>query len=204
MEVTQEKIEKVAQYANVDAGLAKQALEESGGHQLEAVLLLERQGWTRKPSGAAWSTGWETGAQAEEEETCAETTSGRGKTGKQAARELVDVIANLVRNFTHITIDIWRGNDLLAGIPLIICILLFLVAPYVMIPLAVIGVFFLRCRYHISGWDFGEDAINRTMDEVSDTVEEMVIPIRKRVKKELKKWKTELERQKRRDGERKS
>lgn len=200
MEVTQEKIEKVARYANVNAGLAKQALEESNGHQLEAVLLLEQKGWTHKPAGATWSTTWETGAQAGEEESFAEPAKVGGKTGKQVARELVDVIANLVRNFTRITIDIWRGNDLLAGIPLIICILLFLIAPYVMIPLAIIGILFLHCRYHVSGWDFGEAAINRTMDEVTDTVEELVTPIRKQVKRELKNLKAEL---KRRDAERK-
>ena len=203
MEVTQEKIQKLAQYANVSAAQAKQALEESNGHQLEAVLLLEQKGWTRKPAGAVWSTTWEAGTRSVEEESFAGTAPSGGKTGKQAAREVVDVIARLARNFIRITIDIWRGNDLLAGIPLIICILLFLAAPYVMIPLAVIGVLFLHCRYHVSGWDFGETAINRTIDEVSDTVEEMVTPIRKRVKKELKKMKAELEQQKRQDAERK-
>ena len=38
MEVTQEKIEKVAQFANVSAAQAQQALEQCGGHQLEAAM----------------------------------------------------------------------------------------------------------------------------------------------------------------------
>ena len=65
--------------------------------------------------------------------------------------------------------DIWRGDDLLVGIPLIVCVLLFIVAPYVMIPLAILGLI-VRCRYHFSGWEWNTDTINRAMDQVTETV----------------------------------
>ena len=72
------------------------------------------------------------------------------------------------------------------------------IAPYVMIPLAIIGPMFLNCRYHISGWGSGEETVNRAMDEVTDTVNKLATPIRKRVKQEIKVMKGELH-QKRRD-----
>ena len=198
MEVTQEKIERVAQYARVDAGLAKQALEESEGHQLEAVLLLERKGWTRKPKGGVWATDWETNAEAREQEYEDGPASNGSKEGRQSAREVVDIIAELMRDCVHITIDIWRRDDLLAGIPLIICILLFLAAPYVMIPLALVGVLFLNCRYHVSGWAVGEKTVNRAMDEVTDTVQDVMNPLRKRVKQRLRILKGDINLYKRR------
>ena len=190
MELTQEKIEKVAQYANVSEAQAKQALEQCGGHQLEAVLLLEQEGRTRRPKSGVWSTSWDPNADMEREAAnfYEANTSSRGADRKQVAREIVDAVANLVRNFTRITIDIWRGKDLLAGIPLIICILLFLVAPFVMIPLAIVGLLFLNCRYHISGWSFGEEKVNRAMDEVTDTVQDAMKPVHKHIEREINRY----------------
>ena len=65
--------------------------------------------------------------------------------------------------------DIWRGEDLLAGVPLVVCVLLFVVAFRLMLALALVGLV-LRCRYHISGWEGNTADINRTMDRVSETV----------------------------------
>ena len=76
---------------------------------------------------------------------------------------------NFLRNCTKITVDIWRGEDLLAGVPLVVCVLLFVVAFRPMLVLAIVGLV-LRCRYHISGWEGNAADINRTMDQVTDTV----------------------------------
>lgn len=181
MELTLEQVEKVSRYTGVTFEQAKAALERTGGSPLDAVILLEKEGKAAPTQGAMWSTRW--GAPRPEAESQPEVRSkklaipvgrrqraGSGHrvkvvTGKQVA----DAVKSLLRNCTTITIDVWRGDDLLVGIPLIISVLLFLVAPYVMIPLT-IGGLMLRCRYHISGWNFGEEQINRTMDQVSSTV----------------------------------
>ena len=94
------------------------------------------------------------------------------------AQEVKDAIRSLLRNCTHITIDVWRGDDLLVGIPLIICVLLFCIAYYIMVPLTIVGLI-LRCRYHIGGWEeAGAETINRTMDQVTDTVADWTDQIR--------------------------
>ena len=64
------------------------------------------------------------------------------------------------------------------GIPLIICVLLFCIAYYIMVPLTIVGLI-LRCRYHIGGWEeAGAETINRTMDQVTDTVADWTDQIR--------------------------
>ena len=100
------------------------------------------------------------------------------------AQQVKDAIRSLLRNCTRITIDVWRGDDLLVGIPLIICVLLFLIAYYIMIPLAIVGLA-LRCRYHIGGWEeAGAEAINRTMDQVTDTVADWTDQLRSELRSE--------------------
>lgn len=210
MEFAVEKVEKICRHTGVSSEQARQALEETGGNQLDAVILLEERGWTQRPRGGTWSTRWESPADAEaaeRQEQERRRAAGRQSAGKRrgyTAQEVGDAIKSLFQNCTKITIDIWRGDELLAGIPLIICILLFLVVPHIMIPLALIGLIVMGCRYHISGWAFGEETVNRTMDEVSKAVNGWMAPIRKRVKREVKRFVAEMyvrEHQKQKENE---
>lgn len=167
-----ERIEKICAHTGVTAELAQQALEESNGCMLEAVLLLEQKGCAKHTDGGRWSTTWNPPPEQEEgaAETAKERGMRRGVNWRRTGQDFAGALKSLLRNCTEITIDVWRRDELLVGIPLIICVLLFLVAPYAMIPLTIVGLA-LRCRYHISGWDFGgEETINRTMDQVTDTV----------------------------------
>lgn len=171
MEITQERVEKVRKYANVSCEEAKAALEQTGGDPLDAVIFLERQGRVEAPAGGSWSTRF--GAPQAE----VPAVSGRGvpavhprpRHRKYTSQEVGDAVKNFLRNCTKISVDIWRGDDLLVGVPLIVCVLLFIVAYQIMIPLTILGLI-LRCRYHISGWEGSTDGINRTMDQVTETV----------------------------------
>lgn len=181
MNITTEQMEKVCRFASVTPEEARAALEQTDGSPLDAVLLLERQGKCRPTRGGSWTT--RAGPSPEEPATSPPALKKRGslparKERREGSRrritleDVLEALKSLVRNCTRITIDVWRKDDLLVGIPLIICVLLFIVAYYVMIPLTVVGLV-LGCRYHISGWDFGEKAINRTMDQVADVVNDL-------------------------------
>lgn len=171
MELTHERVERVRQYANVSFEEAKAALEQTGGEALDAVILLERQGRVQAPAGGAWST--RLGAPPEEAPAAGlrGVPAVRPRPGrrKYTSQEVGDAVKSFLRNCTKISVDIWRGDDLLVGVPLIVCVLLFIVAYQIMIPLTILGLV-LRCRYHISGWEGGTDGINRTMDQVTETV----------------------------------
>lgn len=184
MDLTKEQIEKVAQFSGVTWDEARVALEQTGGSPLDAVILLERRGRSAQVPGGAYST--RVGFQRSEGAPlaggaplpgsaaaagAADLPLSRRKAAhrKYTAREVGDAVKNFLRNCTKITVDIWRGEDLLAGVPLVVCVLLFVVAFKLMLALALVGLA-LRCRYHISGWEGNTADINRTMDRVTETV----------------------------------
>ena len=169
MDLTKEQIEKVAQFSGVTWDEARAALEQAGGSPLDAVILLERHGRSQGVPGGAYST--RTGAPEPDAPPAGAADLPRKKAAhrKYTAREVGDAVKNFLRNCTKITVDIWRGEDLLAGVPLVVCVLLFVVAFKLMLALALVGLV-LRCRYHISGWEGNTADINRTMDRVTETV----------------------------------
>ena len=172
MDFSKEQIEKVASFSGVTREEAWVALEQAGGDPLDAVLLLEQRGRSASVPGGAYST--RSGVQPEPSAPpagAADLPLPRKKAArrKYTAREVGDAVKSFLRNCTKITVDIWRGEDLLAGVPLVVCVLLFVVAFKLMLVLALVGLV-LRCRYHISGWEGNTADINRTMDRVSETV----------------------------------
>ena len=176
MELTKEQIEKVARFSGVTWDEARVALEQAGGSPLDAVLLLEQRGRSAQVPGGAYST--RAGVQPEGGVPLAGSARPAGAADlphrkaahrKYTAREVGDAVKGFLRNCTKITVDIWRGEDLLAGVPLVVCVLLFVVAFKLMLALALVGLV-LRCRYHISGWEGNTADINRTMDRVTETV----------------------------------
>lgn len=182
MDLTKEQIEKVARFSGVTWDEARAALEQAGGSPLDAVILLEQHGRSKGGPGGVYST--RAGFQRSEGAPLAgdaqrlEGAPLAGAAGlprrkaarrKYTAREVGDAVKGFLRNCTKITVDIWRGEDLLAGVPLVVCVLLFVVAFKLMLVLALVGLA-LRCRYHISGWEGDTADINRTMDRVSETV----------------------------------
>lgn len=180
MDLTKEQIEKVARFSGVTWDEARAALEQAGGSPLDAVILLEQHGRSAPVPGGAYSTraGFQQSEGAPLAGEAPRTSVGaadlplsRRKAAhrKYTAREVGDAVKSFLRNCTKITVDIWRGEDLLAGVPLVVCVLLFVVAFKLMLALALVGLA-LRCRYHISGWEGNTADINRTMDRVSETV----------------------------------
>lgn len=172
MDLTKEQIEKVAGFSGVTWDEARVALEQTGGSPLDAVLLLEQRGRSGAVPGGAYSTCC--GASPEAGAAPAGAAGlplprRKAARRKYTAREVGDAVKSFLRNSTKITVDIWRGEDLLAGIPLVVCVLLFVVAFRLMLVLALVGLA-LRCRYHISGWEGNTAQINRTMDQVTETV----------------------------------
>ena len=172
MDFTKEQIEKVAAFSGVTREEAWVALEQAGGSPLDAVILLEQRGRSAAVPSGAYST--RSGVQQERDAPPAGAADlpapcKKAARRKYTAREVGDAVKSFLRNCTKITVDIWRGEDLLAGVPLVVCVLLFVVAFRLMLALALVGLV-LRCRYHISGWEGNTADINRTMDRVSETV----------------------------------
>lgn len=176
MEITLEQVERLREKANVSYEEAKAVLEEANGSLLDALILLERRGKIGPGGGqsASYSTRPGAGSQtsqafypgpAEEPEEEGERSSG-----------LWHFIQGLLRRGLENSLEVWRREELLVSIPLLIAILLVVVAFWICLPLVLIGLL-AGCQLRLAGPDLDQgqagEAVNRAARTVGDTVQHL-------------------------------
>lgn len=169
MDITLEQVEKVRSCTGCSYEEAKAALRETGGNVLDVVILLERRRGAENPGGGDYST------RGQEEDPRDSEPSWRKPTG----REVWQAIKSLLANCLAISLEIWKSGRMTCMIPLIIAVILVLVAPYVSIGLALVGLC-VGYRIHISGKgteDWGAK-VNQVMDQIGDTVSDAFSQLR--------------------------
>lgn len=182
MEITLELVERLREKADVSYEEAKAALEEAGGSLLDALILLERRG--RIPAGAPRGAVYSTrsgGAQGEPEGEAPQdvppaggdrgrfyglalTVGGRkekaGPSGRAEGEKTEGgpwaFLQNLLRASLENRLEVWQGESLMTGVPLLILALLLVLAFWITLPLLLVGLM-LGCRYRLSGPDFDKD-----------------------------------------------
>ena len=179
MEITLELVERLREKADVSYEEAKAALGEAGGSLLDALILLERRG--RIPAGAPRGAVYSTrpgGAQGEPEgEAPPEAPPAGGERGRFYGLALTvggkkekagpseeekreggpwAFLQDLLRASLENRLEVWQGERLMTGVPLLILALLLVLAFWITLPLLVVGAM-LGCRYRLSGPDFDKD-----------------------------------------------
>ena len=178
MEITLELVERLREKADVSYEEAKAALEEAGGSLLDALILLERRGRipAGAPRGAAYST--RPGAQGEPEGAppqvdppaggergrfygLALTVGGKKEKAGPSEEEKREggpwaFLQDLLRASLENRLEVWQGERLMTGVPLLILALLLVLAFWITLPLLLVGLM-LGCRYRLSGPDFDKD-----------------------------------------------
>jgi hypothetical protein len=179
---TYEQVEKLRLAAGVSFKDAKEALEETNGDMLEAVLLLERDGKVNSSEQSRSSSS------TFEEPHHEQKTSQKNEDGLTRFIEWLKHILHLgnINDFV-----VYKSDKDVIAIPLtIFVIMLVLAAVWVVFPLMIIGLFF-GYRYRFAGPNFTDNKVNKSMDIVSDAtlragaiVKESVENISKEFKKE--------------------
>lgn len=175
MDITLEQVERLREKADISYEEAKAVLEEAGGSVLDALILLERRGKIHTGAGhsAHCSTrpGGEGGPSALYPEPAAEPEPGDAQKGG-----FRHMIQDLLRRGLQDSLEVWRREELMVSIPLLISILLLILAFWICLPLLVLGLL-LGCRYRLAGPDFDDspagETVNRAARTVGDTVEKM-------------------------------
>lgn len=186
MAVTLEQVEQLRSKVDLSYEDAKRLLKQTNGNLLDALILLERQG--RLAKGAGFFTthppeekldspcekrgGWRCAS-------CADVDTDVNRDWKAKLKEIWRTVSSALRHGTENHLQVWRGDSLLTSIPILILILLVIVAFWVMIPLLLAGLFF-GCCYQFSGPDLDREGLNNTMENVSDTVDEIVDSIKRK------------------------
>ncbi len=173
-----EKVDKLRERANVSYEEAKQALERANGDILDAMIILEREGKTRKEGNGIYSTNGT-------ESTACVTACDNGQAKRGAAgengRSFGDKIKELFRKSTVNYLVIERNGKNVVEIPVFAVILIVLLAWYAAI-VAVVVSLFCDCKYSFVGEGDLEAANN-----VCDKAENLASQVKEKVVDEYNK-----------------
>lgn len=176
MEITLEMVERLKAKADVTYAQAKEALEYSGGNLLDALIYLEEKGSIPRTEGAYFTTKGEmppapppaeplpAQLPVREKKKKADNASRSGK-GRQFFR-------TLRRWLIDNELEIWRRDQPVTALPVLILLLLLISALWVTIPVLLLGLF-LGFRYRFSGPDLERDSLNGMISSVADTAADL-------------------------------
>ncbi len=142
-----EKIEKLRERAQVTYDEAKEALDQAGGDLLDALILLEKQGKVPPPPGGGYhrsegSAVHEPAGANREEERSERQQSGQGTNNfKETLEKFWNFLSGLIKKGNTTSFEILKDKDHVASFPVTVLALLLLFAPWVTLPLIVIGLF---------------------------------------------------------------
>jgi hypothetical protein len=162
--ITIEQVEKLKKYTGVSYAQAKEALEQTDGDILEAVILLEKQ---QKIQPHGEKTVIET--KFEEKKNDSEKSEKKSKDSElnETFRDLGRFLKDLLHKGNTNRFDVIKDKKVVMMIPMTLFVLLILFAFWFMLPLLVIGLFF-GYGYRFSGADLEKTNVNEAVDKVSD------------------------------------
>lgn len=176
MEITLEMVERLKEKANISYAQAKEALEYSGGNLLDALIYLEEKGAIPREEGAYFTTKGETPPPPPPAEPLPARLPGKKqkapkqpKSGKGGARRF---FITLRRWLVDNELEIWRRDQPVTALPVLILVLLLCCAFWFTALILVLGLF-LGFRYRFSGPDLERDEINSVMGSVADTASDL-------------------------------
>ena len=176
MEITLEMVERLKEKANVSYTQAKEALEYSGGNLLDALIYLEEKGAIPREEAAYYSTKGEVPPPPADHLPAQLLVKERKKKNAPPPRPKGDggrrFFNTLRRWLIDNELEIWRRDQPITALPVLILLLLLCCAPWVTIPVLILGLF-LGFRYRFSGPDLERESLNNMMGSVADTASDL-------------------------------
>jgi len=171
-----EKVEKLREKANVTFAEAKEALDNSGGDILEALIYLENHGKVTVPAGGGFFSGADLPNQAEP--VSSESYEDRSKSTGSG-----EEFADLMKRFGSFCLKMFnkglsncleasKGDQHLFSCPVLIVILLAAFFFWITVPLFVISLF-CGVRYRFTGDDLGKESVNTVMESAAGVVDDV-------------------------------
>jgi hypothetical protein len=161
--ITIEQVEKLKKYTGVSYATAKEALEQTDGDILEAVILLEKQQKIQPQDEKVVETKYEEKAKISDDRGRKTKDSEVNETFREIGRFLKDLLHKGNTN----RFDVIKDKKVVMMIPMTLFVLLILFAFWFMLPLLVIGLFF-GYGYRFSGSDLEKTKVNEAVDKVTD------------------------------------
>ena len=172
MEITLEMVERLKEKADVSYAQAKEAQEYSGGNLLDALIYLEEKGAIPRTEGAYYSTKNETPPPPAEPLPVRLPQAEKTNRPPRRPREKGRVFKTLRRWLIDNELEIWRRDQPVTALPVLILLLLLCCAFWMTASVLVLGLF-LGFRYRFTGPDLERDGINSVMGSVADTAADL-------------------------------
>lgn len=145
-----EQIEKLREKAQVSYDEAKQAYEAADGDLLEALIILEKQGKVAPPTGGGYYSSEKVNSDREDDSD--EQASSGWDNFVETLEKIGKFCVDLIDKGNKSSVEILQNDQSKVKLPVTVLALLVIFLPYVILPAAVISLFFgFRYRYH--GYD---------------------------------------------------
>ena len=171
MEISLELVERLREKADVSYAQAKQALEYSQGNLLDALIYLEEQGAIPRPQQTYYSTQNITSPPPVTQVLVRQSVPKGEKEGKRE-NPVRRLFTALRRGLVENELEVWRRQQPVTSLPMLILIILLVFAFWVTVPLLLFGLF-LGFRYRFSGPDLEDESLNSMMEKVANTADDV-------------------------------
>ena len=163
-----EKVERLREKADVTYEEAKEALEQTGGDLLDAMVLLERRGKVKKPAQSTFSTEYEEQA---EYIKVRDTVEEQEKSAPSFGRTIGRMFRGFIRFIRQTTFLVTREEEVIFTMPTLVFALLLFFLWEVLAPVMVIALFF-GIRYSFEGEEEAEKA-NSILNKAGDFAQDV-------------------------------
>ncbi|HZK56547.1 MAG TPA: ubiquitin [Desulfosporosinus sp.] len=169
---TLEQVEKLRAMANISYDDARVALDATNGDLLEAVINLEKQGKLNAPTGDGYFSSEKSRESSSEgcNYTCGEQQTKHGHGGEtftELMKKFSKFLMKMIHKGNENSFEVLKGEESKASAPVTAFALLLVFAPWITIPLLVIGLFF-GFRYRFNGPDLSRNKVNDAMNKAAD------------------------------------
>ena len=169
-----DKVDTLRERANVSYEEAKEALDRANGDILDAMILLEREGKTRREGSGSFSTNGST-------ENAFNEKQARKERIKESGRTFGEKVKELFRKSTVNYLVIEHNGETLIKLPVLATVLILLFAWYAAV-IAVVVSLFCGCKYSFTG-EGDLTAVNNVCNKAG----ELVIQVKDKVVDEYNK-----------------
>ena len=173
MEISLELVERLREKADVSYAQAKQALEYSRGNLLDALIYLEEQGAIPRTRQTYYSTQNKTPPSPVTQALVRPNVPKlEGEQAGKRENPVHRLFTALRRGLVENELEVWRRQQPITSLPMLILIILLVFAFWVTVPLLLLGLF-LGFRYRFSGPDLEDESLNSMMEKVASTADDV-------------------------------
>lgn len=176
--VTLQQVEELKRYANITFNEAKDALEETNGDILEAIINLEKKGKIKPPKDGGYYSSKDSyqDSQANDDVGNAqpENYDESGSSFSEILNKFISFVKKLLKKGNRNSFEVIKDGTRIMSIPVIVLVVLIIFAFWITIPIMIIGLF-LGYKYAFSGPELGKDTVNCAMDSVSSVADNLKI-----------------------------